>query len=314
MKQLINPDSFKKSIRLALQSNYDKSAALERVRKRLAATDDGILHFRHDRGYVNFYEKINDKQKYIPKKSEHLYNLARRKYLSLLLHAIEDNTPENIASLQALIDEFVKGNLDIARIVMTYNQYNWFKQSFLKKKMDLSNAKYTNNNVPVRSKSERDIGNELEDFAVPFHYEEKQLVKVFPLVRELENDLRERGFLSGNLCHLRGSTCIWHVPKELEWMNCPGSIWRAYNPRTGNITIFNDFKILLADNEIIFWEHEGLCNDFIYRSNASERELILKYTNTVKRGNFISTFEIEVSNRELLRQIISSEILPRLWF
>ncbi|MCQ2546218.1 MAG: hypothetical protein MJ161_01555 [Clostridia bacterium] len=314
MKQLISPDAFKRSISIALQGNYDKTAALSRVRKRLAGTDEGILHFRHDRGCVYFYEKINGKEVYISKKTERLYSLARRKYLCLLLHALEENTSENVSLLLSLIDEFADGNLNLAKIVMTSNQFNWFTRGYVKKKIDLSTAKYTNNNIPVRSKSERDIGNALEELAVPYHHDEKQIIKVFPLVCSLENDLKERGLLAGTLNYIRGNTCLWRVPKELEWMNCVGSIWRAYDPCSGNIIIYNDFKILLADNEMIYWEHEGMCDDFIYRANASEREIVLQYTNTVKRGNMITTFEKEVEDTKCLRQIIMREVLPRLWF
>lgn len=314
MKQLLDPGSLKKSLNIALHSNYDKPAACARVRRRLAATDKGVLYFRHDRGYVNFYENVNEKHKYIPKKSNHLYSLAQRKYLGLLLRVLENNTPENISLLMNLIDEFAKGNLNIARIVLTPGQFSWATKDYPKKKIDLSKAKFTKNNIPVRSKSERDIGNALEDLAVIYHHDERQIVKVYPLVRSLESDLRESDALKGNLNYIRDSACIWRVPKKLEWMNSPGSIWRAYNPRTGNIIIYNDFKIMLADNDIICWEHDGMTDDFIYRSNASEREMILKYTKTVKRGNFISTFEFEVDDKNYLNHIIATEILPRLWF
>ena len=166
----------------------------------------------------------------------------------------------------------------------------------------------------MKSKSERGIMNTMHSFAVPAHYEEERSIIVQPFVDRLYYELRENNLLKGNLCYMRGPACYWRVPKELEWMNTPGSIWKSYNPRTGRIYIYNDFKILLASGEIIIWEHHGLCFDFSYRNNAGERLMILKFTHSVPRGNLIETFEHDVESREQIAEILRHEVLPRLWF
>ena len=97
-------------------------------------------------------------------------------------------------------------------------------------------------------------------------------------------------------------------------MNSPGSIWKAYNPRTGRLYIYNDFKIILASGEEIIWEHHGKCFEFTYRSNAGERVMVLKFTRSVSRRNMIETFEHDVDSREKIAEILRDEVLPRLWF
>ena len=97
-------------------------------------------------------------------------------------------------------------------------------------------------------------------------------------------------------------------------MNSPGSIWKTYNPRTGRIYIYNDFKILLAYGGELIWEHHGMCHKFTYRNNAGERVMILKCTQSVTRNNLIETFEYDADSPERLIEILRREVLPRLWF
>ena len=112
---------------------------------------------------------------------------------------------------------------------------------------------------------------------------------------------------------MRSIGCTWQVPEYLQWMNSPGSIWKSYNERTGYITIFNDFKSMLADNDTVLMEHEGLCDDFVYRCNAAERVFVMLYTKSVSRKNLIYTFEDDVADKSVLESIIENTILPRLW-
>ena len=219
-----------------------------------------------------------------------------------------------IDNLADLIYLFQAGNLDIARIVMSATQYKWYTSNFFQKKNDSSNSRLTNNGVKVRSKSEQDIGNIAEKYGAFFHYEERMRVDVKELVISLSDSLAKANWPVSNLYYYDKRTCRWNVPEVLEWMNSRGSIWSAYDGKTGKITIYTDFKFMLADNEIIVWEHSGLADKFKYRCNASEREYVLEYTKTVKRSNYISTFEDDIATDDCILQIIKEKILPRLWF
>lgn len=325
MNHYINAANFNKSIVIALNNSFDKAAAVKHVKDHISHTKPAVLYIKKSNSMVVFYESLdNNRQKYLSKKSPELYDLARRRYLLLLLQILQLTYPASsklsnrrrklIVKLQTLIETYDKANLDIARIVLTGNQYKWFFGNYNMKNPPDDIVHKTGNNTAVRSKSERDIGNGLEDLAIIYHYEEKQSVYVLPLVQKLEMALRSNGELQGNICYEKDGICHWRVPVYLRWMNAPGSIWKTYNFRTGKLTIYNDFKIMLADSDIIVWEHEGLCDDFIYRCNASERVFVLSYTSTVPLKNLIFSYESDVSNKQVLKKIIEDRILSRLWF
>ena len=227
-------------------------------------------------------------------------DVKRRKYL--------------LKKMQNFITLCERGNLDIAKIVLTSKQYKWFTGQYTQKRLNPKDALTTSCGINVRSKSERDIANANESLAVPFHYEEQAQIYVHDLVVQLEEKLKKENNLRGPIYSFRGKGVHWNVPPELDWMNAPGSIWKSYYPPTGKITIHNDFKIMLATDEIVIWEHEGLIEDFVYRCNASERAAIIKYTETVSKGNLIETYERDIDTLEKRIDIIERHILPRLWF
>ena len=324
MKQIIRPDGFINSIEMAFYSNFDVDKAAQRLKKIIANLPPEKLYYGKRNGWIAFYKRADGKQLYLPKESGELYLLARRRYLLLQLDIIEltgrrdkksmERRESLIRQLQELIGDFACGNLDIARIVMTPKQYKWFTGPFRHKYIDPSIAYQSAGGVDLRSKSERDIMNKLEDFAVPVHYEEETSIDVHGLVDSLFRALQEAGKTDGNLFFYSGRACRWRVPKELEWMNTFGSIWATYNHRSGRITIYDDFRIMLACNEMLLWEHHGMCDDFIYRINAAERSMILKYTRTVPRGNMIETFERDVDSPDKITDVLFQQVLPRLWF
>ena len=324
MKQIIDPDAFNRSIALAFASSFDVDAALRRVKKIIAALPAEKLFLAHHNGWISFYKRVDGKQCYLPKRSEEIYLLARRRYLLLQLDILEltgrrdgkypQIRDDLIKKLQELINEFARGNLDIARIVMTTKQYKWYTRSFKQKEIDKSISYRSLGGVYVRSKSERDIMNRLAWFAVPTHYEEETSIQVQPLVDALYHELRESGELNGNLFYYRNGACRWRVPARLAWMNASGSIWATYNYKTGKLTIFDDFRIMLSSNELIGWEHHGMCSDFTYRINAGERMMILKFSRTFLKDNLIETFEDDVDSPDKISETICTCILPRLWF
>ena len=328
----MKPEAFLRSIDAALGGSFDVDAAVARISKMAASLPQVKLFHVNRKGNVTFYKKLNGVQKYVSKSSDEIYLLARRQYLLLLLEILKLTgksdkghlTARNnlIDALHTLIWTYASGNLDLARIVMTPKQYRWFTDNYKQKHFDVeralaedpSSVHFSTEGIPSRSKSERDILNIMHEFAVPVHYEEERSIIVQPLVDALYYSLRDKSLLSGNLYYIRNGVCCWRVPKELEWMNTPGSIWKTFNPRTGRIYIHNDFKVILASGDEIIWEHHGLCTDFTYRSNAGERVMVLKYTRSVSRSNLIETFENDTASPERIAEVLCREVLPRLWF
>ena len=321
-----------RSIDAALESQFDVDAAVARVFGMIVNLPQDYLYHVNRKGKITFYKRVNGAQRYIKKTSREIYLLARRQYLLLLVEVLKltgysdecsmIKRNELIAELHSLIHIYDRGNLDLAQIVMTPKQYKWYSGEFKQKALipdsfmpkDSSMTHISTEGVVLRSKSERDIINTMHDFAIPVHYEEERSVMVQPLVDSLYYSLREKNLINGNLFYNRGDVCYWRVPKELEWMNTSGSIWKTYNPRTGRIYIYNDFKILLASGEELIWEHHGMCHKFTYRNNAGERIMILKYTQSVPRDNLIETFEHDAGSPEKIAEILRREVLPRLWF
>lgn len=312
------------SIEKALINPPDVETSVNRIRKIINGLPDAKLYISNQGSRVTFFSVVNGEQKYISKKSPLIYALARRRYLSMLLEILELTGSRRkrdilrretlVAKLQKFVCICETGNLDIARIILTKGQYQWFTKNFRQKHLDKATAYSTTGGLCVRSKSERDIINHCEAFAVPFHYEEQQIIYVKELVDRLQDDLTRSGKMSRELYTFRNSRVFWNVPPELEWMNATGSIWKTYYPPNGTITIFIDIKIMFADGHLLLWEHEGMMNNFFYRCNASERASILTFTKTVRKELLLETYEHDIDTPEKLINIIERTILPRLWF
>ena len=134
------------------------------------------------------------------------------------------------------------------------------------------------------------------------------------LVDALQKDLKEQGLPSRQLYYYQSGTCFWNVPEHLQWMNAPGSVWRTYDSRSGCILIHPDYTIMLADGSLVYWEHEGLLENFSYRTNSTERISIMQIAGGIPRENILETTESQANDRQELSQIIERRILPRLWF
>lgn len=325
----ITAEAFNKSIEIALRNPPDVRNSVTRIQHILNSLPEGKLYSSNHGSGVSFYTVRNGHQKYMSQRSKSTHALARKSYLMLVREILELTGSDRatdilrrdilIARLQRLILSFERGHLDIARIVLTSNQYKWFSRSFTQKKIDPSKALRAACGLLTRSKSEKDIVNTAEELAVPFHYEEKQIIHVFPQVRKLRDELVKKGVLREDasveqLFDHRNGITTWNVPPTLQWMNAPGSIWKSYYPPNGIIVIYNDFKIMFADGTIFIWEHEGLIDLFIYRCNATERTSVMKITGTVKEENLLETYEDDVDSPEKREAIIEKYILPRLWF
>ncbi len=321
---IITAKAFCASLEKALVDPPDVDMSIRRIQRILTGLPDQQLYVSDQNGKVTFRWKVDGKLTYLSKKSTNIHKIARRRYLLLLLEILKLCKSEKVQDVKRrkllfrrlvkLLDEFERGNLDIAQIVLTNKQLKWFRGPFQHKYIDLNTMTTTAGGIPVRSKSERDIANANEALAVPFHYEERTVIYVHDLVVQLEETLKREKRLNGHLYRFGRERIHWNVPPDLEWMNAPGSIWKTYYPPNGTITIYNDFIIMLADGELLIWEHEGLMQDFRYRCQASERASIMKYTGTVVKENLIETYEHDIDTPEKLIDIIERRILPRLWF
>ncbi|MBQ3322934.1 MAG: hypothetical protein IJH05_08845 [Firmicutes bacterium] len=315
---------FNKSIEAALKRPPALKESIDRILRDVSKLPDEKLYISNRRQDVIFYTLVDDHQKYQSKKTDEIWHLARRKYLLQLVEILKltDTASHRgiqkrqalIRDLQKMVASFERGNLDIFRITLTDNQYRWLTSHFEQKRINPAKALQTVSGLYVRSKSERDILNAYEDWAVPYHYEERQFIFVKPLVDKLEEELQEMGFRSGQLYTFGSYDARWNVPPELEVINARGSIWRSYYPPKGTIKIFNDIKTMFADGSFFIHEHEGMMNMFGYRLSASERASVMKFTGTVDNAHFLETYEHDIDTREKVSNIIKSNILPRLWF
>ncbi len=320
----LDPEAFCKSIEIALKDPPDPKGSIERIRKSLNRLQEGPLYVSTKNHNIAFYTKVDGKQKYLSKKSEQIHPFARRRYQGMLLEILQltDSSRKNdierraacIGRLQEFILNCAKGGLDIALIVLTKAQRNWFKGNFKQKYINPDSPFKSANGMPLRSKSERDVINSYDDFAVPIHYEEQMIIDVRLLVDKLERTLLKDGSLKGLLYSFDENGIYWNVPRELQWMNARGSIWKTYDPPHGTLAIFNDVRGMFADGSLFVHEHEGMMENFVYRCNSSERSSIIKFTGTVSRDNFIETYEQEIDTPEKARSIVKQLVIPRLWF
>ena len=320
----ITAEAFNASIEKALNNIPDAECSIKKIQKTLNSLPNGKVFTSIRDGNAYFYTVVDGKQRYISKKSNLLYSLLRRRYLTCLMNILQLSNSRTvkdqkrrramICNVQKLIQICETGNLDIARIVLTNHQYKWFTGFFKQKPVDPNTPFKSAGGLPLRSKSERDIANANETFAVPFHYEEQLVIFVKPIVVGLLEELRNEGKLRGKLFTYTNGTIHWIVPEELQWMNSHGSIWKTYDSQKGTITIYSDFKVMFADDTLFFWEHSGLMASFLYRCNASERTAVMKYTKTVDDGHLLETYENDIDTKEKTEDIIERHILPYLWF
>lgn len=283
------------------------SKKLNMIKKEYSRMPEGSLNIKCYKGYYSFYHFNGSRQVCINSNRTLVHQLARKKYLYYLT--------KNRDTSQ-LLDKYVSAGLVLQMITLTPKQYRWVTASYPANTGWKEDLKFvTTSGIPMRSKSERDIGNELELLGVPYRYEMLFKINVSMIVDGLRDYLssrKNRHDYPRSLFTYRDGHCIWNVPEDLQWMNAPGSIWRSYDYRTQTITISVDFAIMLGDGSILLWEHAGLCMNPIYRCNTSERIFVLKTTDFVPNENIIFTTEKDLLDISDIERLISREILPRL--
>lgn len=287
-KQFITWEAMIRSLHCSLESVNDPAQAASSIRRRISKLPDGTVFILHDRGYIKYYERANKKKIYLKRDSDRLYLLARKRYLTELIETLGVLSTSTIDSaefkkqfekLTKLIQDFAEGNLDIARIAFAPAQYKWFVGNYHRKKLiiDSKTAQLkTRYGDVVRSKSEQAIGNTLWDYAIPCHYEEMMQIDVHQIVESMIRDLKTNGWNENNIFYYRRGTCYWNVPEEMQFMNAPSSLWHTYDYRNGYVTIYPDYTMMLADGTMLYWEHEGLMDNIVYRINAIDRVFVMR--------------------------------------
>ena len=337
-KPTLDPNAVVRSLHGAIITTQDYAAACTRLNNRLRRLPMEPLHPDHQHNGVFFYSNGN----YLRKGSDQLYSLARRRYCESLLDVITliseqpaisvQRDPLHsgkrdplhsgpcapaFAKLEKLIHDFADGRLELERILLTKRQYTWYNRDYPRKPFSgnqIGRDLFNPQGDRVMSKSEQNIGIALWDLAGPCHYEETLHINVQRLVDRLRAELQERGQLTKQLFYYQGGSCLWNVPEHLQWMNAFGSIWRTYDSRSGCIRIHPDYTIMLADGSLLYWEHEGLLENFVYRANSTERICVMQIVGGIPRENILETTEVEANDRQTLDRIIQDRILPGLWF
>ena len=167
---------------------------LKDINAEMKILPEGTLSLWHkggDESKTYFSMRRKGKNSGITRNTELIYLLARKKYLSLVKKDLEDDFAVNREMAKAFLNkkkrrennrgrkvrelllEYAKEGLDIARITMTKEQYQWMHSPFDSNEMNPEELIYeTYSGVLMRSKSEQSIGNRLELYGIPYRYEQ----------------------------------------------------------------------------------------------------------------------------------------------
>ena len=325
-KQFITSEAMIRSLHCSLESVNDPAQAASSIRRRISKLPDGTVFILHDRGYIKYYERANRKKIYLKRESDRLCLLARKRYLTELIETLMVLSTSTIDSakfkmqfekLTKLVQDFAEGNLDLARIAFAPRQYKWFVESYRRKRINVEPGapvlKIPYGNI-VRSKSEQSIGNALWDYAIPCHYEEQLQIDVRQIVERMIRELKTDGWNENNIFYYRGGVCYWNVPKEMQFMNAPSSLWHTYDYRNGYVTIYPDYTMMLTDGTMLYWEHEGLLDNIVYRINAIDRVFVMRSAGNISPLTMIETEEKDSIDRDALEDIIRTRVLQGIWF
>lgn len=187
------------SITLALDCEFDRDAAVKRLKGAVNSAGPKTLQIKKDGSSYSFYSFDGRKAKYLSKSSPDLYRLSRKRYclaLINLLESLEEEREEALTRVAELLEKFEVGNLELSRIVLSNKQYAWYTGSYAKKPQ--SDTGHILGDEFVKSKSEQEIGTNLGKLCIPFHYEERLKVYVKPLVDQLANQITTKNSTTGN--------------------------------------------------------------------------------------------------------------------
>lgn len=325
----LNLATFRRSILEALSCNCDFETSVRRLRGRISNITPGTLYVRRTKSNVWFYERKQSSETYLRKSENRIYELAQKEYMEKLIEVLQlrrkfDFDHEFFASafeeMIDLLETFEFGKLDISRIVYSPKQYAWFNSPRHRKLLhnsayDVDDSRITSRGVHVRSKSEKAIADALESYGVNYIYESKFVINVQPFVDSLCVELQKAGIpASKKPYYYSNGVCYWSVPSCFDFMNLPGSLWHTYDARSGTVTIYPDFTIMLNDGSLFVWEHDGLIDQTAYRSNAGERLFAMNVCSSLSRENILTSYEKDITDAKALQSLVMNYVLKRLWF
>jgi len=171
------------------------------INAELKTLPEGTLCLWHKKGTDKTYfsQHGQGKNRGITSNRDLIYELARKRYLTIIGSELETDiiTNKKLASeiirqrkknhrkdggkeIRDLLEEYAKSGLDVARITMSPEQYRWMHSPFDSNTMKPEELIYeTYSGILTRSKSEQDIGNQLELYGIPYRYEQAMAFEVF---------------------------------------------------------------------------------------------------------------------------------------
>ncbi len=167
-----------------IKTTKNKLCALQ---KEYGAIKEGTLHIRRRREHWYFWEYKDKKQVGITRNKKRIYQLARRKYLEASINLLEEevevleNADKKLREIYSsdkkkCIVEYYK-MLDLDRVIRSPKELAWIGHRDSVNSYKKENLKYaTSQGVMTRSKSERFIGNVLEERGIVYVTEPEILI------------------------------------------------------------------------------------------------------------------------------------------
>lgn len=164
---------------------WEKEMVLRELNGQIKGMRGGSLHVKHKQGRLYYCEYIDGKETGISKNHEKVYRLARKEYLQKVICRIS----EECVLLKAMIRKTQKkgmrekemqflqktNGLDCRRVCWSEAKYLWATEDYSKNTLYPEALKYaTKSGIKMRSKSERTIGNRLEEKGIVYWYDSVQ--------------------------------------------------------------------------------------------------------------------------------------------
>ncbi|MBQ1489562.1 MAG: hypothetical protein IIZ43_00820 [Eubacterium sp.] len=179
------PHEYERLVMLQQQRIADWEAELKEM-------PEGYLFIEFRTPYVYFFQVVNDRKTSISSNTVLIYDLARKQYLKMRILEGEQAlarmkrlgnkkqpSKKTQRTIRSLIERYSDAKLDILRITCSKEQYHWAIKPYAQNTTDWDGPVYESySGRKFRSKSERDIANELELRGIPYRYEPKLRFKV----------------------------------------------------------------------------------------------------------------------------------------
>lgn len=157
---------------------------LAKFKLELKQLPKGTIYVRKKNNRTYFTQYTGKKQKGISKDNIKIYNLARKEYLKALTAEIGKlcsileeallklSIINKCISEKAILKKYEMLNTD--KILLTSDVFDWLNEDYEKNPYYEDELKYvTGRGVKMRSKSERFIGDKLEEYNIRYRYEGK---------------------------------------------------------------------------------------------------------------------------------------------